>query len=64
MLTTTRILRHSWTAAVALCVLLPPGPVRAAWSEQNGPHGTDANLNATYVIPFLASTRSARRIPR
>lgn len=24
-----------------------------AWSEQNGPHGTDANLNAQYVIPFL-----------
>jgi acetylxylan esterase len=24
-----------------------------AWSEVNGPHGTDANLNATYVIPFL-----------
>ncbi len=24
-----------------------------AWSEQNGPHMTDADLNATYVIPFL-----------
>ena len=24
-----------------------------AWSEINGPHGTDANLNAGYVIPFL-----------
>lgn len=24
-----------------------------AWSEQNGPHGTDANLNATNVVPFL-----------
>jgi acetylxylan esterase len=23
------------------------------WSEANGPHGTDANLNSTYVIPFL-----------
>ena len=23
------------------------------WSEYNGPHGTDANLNALYVIPFL-----------
>jgi acetylxylan esterase len=23
------------------------------WSETNGPHGTDANLNAQYVIPFL-----------
>ena len=24
-----------------------------AWSEINGPHGTDANLSARYVIPFL-----------
>ena len=24
-----------------------------AWSEQNGPHGTDANFDAQYVIPFL-----------
>jgi poly(hydroxyalkanoate) depolymerase family esterase len=24
-----------------------------AWSEINGPHGTDANLDARYVIPFL-----------
>ena len=24
-----------------------------AWSEINGGHGTDANLNARYVIPFL-----------
>ena len=24
-----------------------------AWSEIGGPHGTDANLNAQYVIPFL-----------
>ncbi|HZT53048.1 MAG TPA: PHB depolymerase family esterase [Gaiellaceae bacterium] len=24
-----------------------------AWSETNGPHGTDANLDAAYVIPFL-----------
>jgi poly(hydroxyalkanoate) depolymerase family esterase len=24
-----------------------------AWTEINGPHGTDANLNARYVIPFL-----------
>ncbi len=24
-----------------------------AWSEINGPHGTDANLDAQYVIPFL-----------
>jgi poly(hydroxyalkanoate) depolymerase family esterase len=24
-----------------------------AWSEINGPHGTDANFDAQYVIPFL-----------
>ena len=24
-----------------------------AWSEYNGPHGTDANLNALYAMPFL-----------
>lgn len=24
-----------------------------AWTEINGPHGTDANLDARYVIPFL-----------
>src|ERR1039457_2590709 len=24
-----------------------------AWTEINGPHGTDANLSARYVIPFL-----------
>ncbi len=29
-----------------------------AWAEQNGPHGTDANLNATYVIPFLGLDKS------
>jgi poly(hydroxyalkanoate) depolymerase family esterase len=39
--------RESWKNPCGLTVL-------EAWSEQNGPHGTDANLNATYVIPFLA----------
>ncbi|HEV8549760.1 MAG TPA: PHB depolymerase family esterase [Polyangiaceae bacterium] len=24
-----------------------------AWAEKDGPHGTDSNLNAMYVIPFL-----------
>jgi poly(hydroxyalkanoate) depolymerase family esterase len=38
--------RESWQDACGFTVL-------EAWSEQNGPHGTDANLNATYVIPFL-----------
>ena len=28
-----------------------------AWSEINGPHGTDANFDAQYVIPFLGSTK-------
>jgi hypothetical protein len=37
---------QSWQNACGFTVL-------DAWSEVNGPHGTDANLNATYVIPFL-----------
>jgi poly(hydroxyalkanoate) depolymerase family esterase len=38
--------RQTWQNACGLTLL-------EAWAEQNGPHGTDANLNATYVIPFL-----------
>jgi acetylxylan esterase len=38
--------RQSWQDGCGFTVL-------EAWSETNGPHGTDANLNATYVIPFL-----------
>jgi len=38
--------RQSWTDSCGDTVL-------DAFAEQNGPHGTDANLNATYVIPFL-----------
>jgi acetylxylan esterase len=38
--------RQSWQNSCGFTVL-------DAWSEQSGPHGTDANLNATYVIPFL-----------
>lgn len=34
-----------------------------AWSEQNGPHGTDANLNATYVIPFLGLDKAGPTDP-
>jgi acetylxylan esterase len=37
---------QSWQDSCGLTVL-------EAWAEQNGPHGTDANLNALYVIPFL-----------
>jgi hypothetical protein len=38
--------RQSWQDSCGFTVL-------DAWAEANGPHGTDANLNATYVIPFL-----------
>ncbi len=38
--------RQKWQDSCGLTVL-------DAWAEQSGPHGTDANLNATYVIPFL-----------
>lgn len=37
--------------------------VLEAWSEQNGPHGTDANLNATYVIPFLGLDKAGPTDP-
>lgn len=33
------------------------------WSEANGPHGTDANLNATYVIPFLGLDQAGATDP-
>ncbi|MFL5305206.1 MAG: alpha/beta hydrolase family esterase, partial [Polyangia bacterium] len=39
--------RQSWQDSCGFTVL-------DAWAEQNGPHGTSANLNATYTIPFLA----------
>jgi acetylxylan esterase len=39
--------RQSWTDSCGYTVL-------DAWAEQGGPHGTDANFNSTYVIPFLA----------
>lgn len=29
-----------------------------AWTQANGPHGTDANLNATYTIPFFGLDQS------
>jgi poly(hydroxyalkanoate) depolymerase family esterase len=34
-----------------------------AWSEQNGPHGTDANLNAAHVIPFLGLDKTGPTDP-
>jgi poly(hydroxyalkanoate) depolymerase family esterase len=48
--------RQSWQNACGFTVL-------DAWSEQDGPHGTDANLNATYVIPFLGLDKSGLTDP-
>jgi acetylxylan esterase len=39
--------RQQWQSSCGYTVL-------DEWSEDNGPHGTSANLNAMYVIPFLA----------
>src|SRR4029079_1482700 len=49
--TTVSLASHSWTRqtwnnACGAAVL-------DAWGEMNGPHGTDANFNAQYTIPFL-----------
>ena len=38
--------RQSWKDSCGYTVL-------DAWSESGGPHGTDAILNAQYVVPFL-----------
>ena len=35
-----------------------------AWSEVGGPHGTDANLNATYEIPFFGLDKSGPTDPQ
>ncbi len=48
--------RQSWQNACGYTVL-------DAWLEANGPHGTDANLNAQYVIPFLGLDKSAATDP-
>jgi hypothetical protein len=47
---------ESWKNACGFTVL-------DAWSELNGPHGTDANLNATYVIPFLGLDKAGPTDP-
>jgi len=39
--------RQSWNSSCGYTVL-------DAWTEKGGPHGTSANLNAQYVVPFLA----------
>ena len=44
--------RQSWQSTCGYTVL-------DAWLEKGGPHGTDANLNAQYVIPFLGLDKAA-----
>jgi poly(hydroxyalkanoate) depolymerase family esterase len=46
----------SWQSTCGFTVL-------DVWSEQNGPHNTDANLNATYVIPFLGLDKAGATDP-
>jgi poly(hydroxyalkanoate) depolymerase family esterase len=48
--------RQSWKDSCGFTVL-------DAWAETNGPHGTDANLNATYVIPFLGLDQAGATDP-
>jgi poly(hydroxyalkanoate) depolymerase family esterase len=48
--------RQSWQDSCGNTVL-------DAWAEQNGPHGTDANLNAMYVIPFLGLDKTGATDP-
>lgn len=48
--------KQSWQDGCGYTVL-------EAWAEQNGPHGTDANLDATYVIPFLGLDKSGPTDP-
>ena len=50
--TTVTLSNHSWTRQSwqDTCGYT----VLDAWTEKSGPHGTDANFNSTYVIPFLA----------
>jgi poly(hydroxyalkanoate) depolymerase family esterase len=48
--------RNQWQSSCGYTVL-------DEWSETNGPHGTDANLNATYVIPFLGLDKAGATDP-
>jgi poly(hydroxyalkanoate) depolymerase family esterase len=43
--------RQSWQSPCGFTVL-------DAWLEKGGPHGTSANFNSQYVIPFLALDKS------
>jgi poly(hydroxyalkanoate) depolymerase family esterase len=40
-------MRQQWTDASCGITLLD------AWTENNGPHGTDANMNGQYSLPFM-----------
>ena len=49
--TTVTLYNHQWLRQIWLDSL--GATALDAWSEYNGPHGTDANLNALNVIPFM-----------
>jgi poly(hydroxyalkanoate) depolymerase family esterase len=49
--TTVTLYNHQWLRQIWQDSL--GATALDTWSEYNGPHGTDANLNALYVIPFL-----------
>ena len=49
--TTVTLYNHQWLRQIWQDSL--GSTALDAWSEYNGPHGTDANLNALCVIPFL-----------
>ena len=49
--TTVTLYNHQWLRQIWQDSL--GATALDAWSEYNGPHGTDANLNALYVMPFL-----------
>jgi poly(hydroxyalkanoate) depolymerase family esterase len=59
--TTVTLANHTWTRErwQDTCGFT----VLDAWSEQMGPHGTDANLNAMYVIPFLGLDQTGATDP-
>ena len=49
--TTVTLYNHQWLRQIWLDS--SGATALDAWSEYNGPHGTDANLNALNVIPFM-----------
>ncbi len=48
--------RQSWQSSCGYTVL-------EAWTEHNGGHNTDANLNSQYAIPFLGLDKTAATDP-